>query len=345
MKQTEYLIVGDGYAALFFAHQLLKENKDFLLFSEGKKSASHISAGMINPVVLKRFTSFWLAKEQIDFLRQTLSEIAQYTGKNYWLNRPIQRIFHNEEERELWKKKMKTDDLKDFLHPVFEELEGVNNPYESGRVNHSARLDVRGFFQNILTYLERNDLLRKEQFDYAQLDTENSRYQDIEFKHIIFAEGMGVKNNPFFSEIPVNINKGHHLEVRLSEPLDTEYTIKKKHFIFPLEDGKYYYGGTYDREKTDENVDEEAKEQLIDGLAQFYPKPFEIEKVNVGFRPTVVDRRPILGRHAQFPNLYVFNGLGARGILNGCYFARELFDFIENGKPLMPEVDLKRFNS
>lgn len=343
MKQTEYLIVGDGYAALFFAHQLLKEHKSFILFSEGKKSASHISAGMINPVVLKRFTSFWLAKEQIQFLRQTLSEMEQYTGKNYWLNQPIQRIFHNEEERELWKKKMITDDLKDFLHPVFEELEGVNNPYESGRVNHSARLDVRGFFQNILTYLDRNDFLRKERFDYAQLDIENSHYQDIEYKHIIFAEGMGVKNNPFFSEIPVNINKGHHLEVRLAEPLDTEYTIKKKHFIFPLEDGKYYYGGTYDREKTDENVDEEAKEQLVNGLSQFYPKPFEIEKVNVGFRPTVVDRRPILGRHEKYPNLYVFNGLGARGILNGCYFARELFDFIENGKPLMPEVDLERF--
>ena len=65
MKKVDYIVVGDGYAALFFAHQLLKENKSFIIFSEGKKSASQISAGMINPVVLKRFTSFWLATNYI----------------------------------------------------------------------------------------------------------------------------------------------------------------------------------------------------------------------------------------------------------------------------------------
>lgn len=343
MRKTEYIIVGDGYAALFFAHQLLKNNKEFLIFSEGKKSASQISAGMINPVVLKRFTSFWLAKEQIDFLNQTLSEIKQYTGRNYLIKRPIQRIFHNEEEKELWKKKMKEESLKDFLHPVFEDLHIVQNPYGSGRVNHSARLDVSNFFEDILRYLHKNEYLVKEKFDYTQLDTEKSQYQDIEFKHIVFAEGIGVKNNPYFREIPIHINKGHHLVVDLSQPLDGEFTIKKKHFVFPLDNGKYYYGGTYDRERTDEKVDEEAKEQLVNGLSQFYPEKFEIQKVNVGFRPTVADRRPILGHHHKYDNLYVFNGLGARGILNGCYFSRELFEFIENNKPLLPEVDLARF--
>ena len=122
-----------------------------------------------------------------------------------------------------------------------------------------------------------------------------------------------------------------------------EFTIKKKHFIFPLEDGNYYYGGTYDRERTDEKIDEEAKVQLIDGLSQFYPEEYSVEAVNIGFRPTVIDRRPILGRHQKYVNLYVFNGLGARGILNGCYFSKELFDFIEGKKELMPEVNLKRF--
>ncbi|MDO4763629.1 MAG: FAD-dependent oxidoreductase [Flavobacteriaceae bacterium] len=344
MKKTEYIIVGDGYAALFFAHQLLKENKEFVIFSEGKKSASQISAGMINPVVLKRFTSFWLAKEQIDFLNQTLSEIKQYTGKNYLIKHPIQRIFHNEEERELWKKKMQEETLRDFLHPVFEDLNIVKNPYSSGRVNHSARLNVKAFFEDLLKYFHRNGYLKREKFDYSQLNVEDSRYIDIEYKHIVFAEGISVKQNPYFQGIPIHINKGHHLEVQLSTPLDVEFTIKKKHFIFPLENGNYYYGGTYDRERTDSNVDEEAKNQLIEGLSQFYPEKFSVENVNLGFRPTVKDRRPILGKHKDYNNLYVFNGLGARGILNGCYFSKELFDFIEHKKPLMPEVDLKRFS-
>ena len=67
--------------------------------------------------------------------------------------------------------------------------------------------------------------------------------------------------------------------------------------------------------------------------------------MHLGYRPTVKDRRPILGRHHRIANMYVFNGLGARGILNGSWFSRELFDFIETGKPVSPEVDLQRFNN
>ena len=63
MKNVEYIIVGGGYAALFFAHQLIKNNKSFVLFSDGKKSASQVSAGIVNPMVLKKFTTFWLAQE------------------------------------------------------------------------------------------------------------------------------------------------------------------------------------------------------------------------------------------------------------------------------------------
>jgi hypothetical protein len=60
---------------------------------------------------------------------------------------------------------------------------------------------------------------------------------------------MGVKQNPFFSDIPVNPNKGHHIKVELSEKIPENITIKKKHFLFPVNDQLYFYGGTYDREQ------------------------------------------------------------------------------------------------
>lgn len=344
MKAVDYIIVGDGYAAMFFAHQLIQHQKSFLLFSEGKKSASFVSAGIINPAVLKRFTTFWLAQEQIDSLKGTLDEMEKYTGRNYLIDKPILRVFHDEKEKELWLKKADEETLKPFLSKEFVTLETIKNPLACGKVNHSARLDVRNFFKDLLEYLEKKDILVKEKFDYASLDTAKSVYKEICFKNIIFAEGMGVKENPFFSEIPVHQNKGHHLEVKLSQDLEEGYTIKKKHFVFPLNDGSYYYGGTYDREQTHHEIDDAAVETLTKALAEFYPHSFEVKEVKFGFRPTVKDRRPILGSHPEFKNLYVFNGLGARGILNGNYFAKELFSHIENGKDLHPEVDVKRFS-
>lgn len=343
MKNVDYIIVGDGYAALFFAHQLIKHKKSFLVFSEGRKSASQVSAGIINPVVLKKFTTFWKAQEQIDFLKETLMEIEVYTGKNYLVDAPIHRIFHDENEQKLWSKKSENEELSAFLGKEFQHLDVVKNEFNTGKVNQSARLDVNNFFIDLFKYFENNSQLIKEKFDYSRLNSSESLYKDIIFKNIVFCEGMGVKENPFFSEIPVNANKGHHIKVKLSDKIPENITIKKKHFLFPYNDCLYFYGGTYDREQLHHHVDDSAVEQLVNGLSEFYLHDFEISEVNFGFRPTVKDRRPIIGRHLEHTNMYVFNGLGARGILNGCYFSKSLYDFIENNIPLHEEISINRF--
>ncbi|SMP29269.1 NAD(P)/FAD-dependent oxidoreductase [Chryseobacterium profundimaris] len=345
MKNVDYIIVGDGYASLFFAHQLIKNNKSFVVFSEEKKSASRVSAGIINPVVLKKFTTFWKAQEQIDFLKQTLNEITKYTGQNYLINAPIHRIFHNENEQQLWLKKSSNEDLVHFLDKKIVHLNSVKNDFNSGKVNQSARLDVNGFFTGLFDFLKNCQQIIREKFIYSDINIANHTYQNFSYKNIIFCEGMGVKNNPFFSDIPVVPNKGHHIKIELSQPLPENITIKKKHFLFPLTKKKYFYGGTYDREQLHHEIDSSAVEQLISGLKEFYPHDFSIEEVNFGFRPTVKDRRPIIGRHSEHRNMYVFNGLGARGILNGCYFSKSLYDFIENAVPLHQEVCIERFNS
>lgn len=343
MQNVDYIIVGDGYAALFFAHQLILNDKSFIIYSEGKKSASQISAGIINPVVLKKFTTFWKAQEQIDFLQKTLSEIAEYTGENYLIDAPIHRIFHDENEQKLWLKKSDHTDLNSFLDKKFIPLNTVKNDFSTGKVNQSARLNVEGFFHGMINFLSHNNNIITEYFDYNILDTSENTYKEFKFKHIVFCEGMGVRLNPYFSDIPVNPNKGHHIRVKLSHSLNHNITIKKKHFLFQLNNELYFYGGTYDRDQIHESVDDSAVEQLKNGLSEFYQNEFDVKEVHFGFRPTVKDRRPIIGKHPEINNLYVFNGLGARGILNGCYFSKALFDFIENDIPLHEEISLNRF--
>lgn len=345
MKSVDYIIVGDGYAALFFAHQLIKHQKSFVLFSEGKIGASQVSAGIINPVVLKKFTAFWKAQEQISHLQNTLSEMETYLGKNFLINAPIHRIFHDERERELWLKKSKNEELTPFLSSRFSKLNHIENPFGTGKVNQSARLDVKSFFNAMLSYLSEHHYLIKEKCDYSEINLLQSVYKEhLKFNKIIFAEGMGIKENPYFSELAINPNKGHYIEVKLKEHLPNLHTIKKKHFLFPLTNSTYYYGGTYDRNETSCCIDHSAVEQLQNGLKEFYKQDFEIVNIRNGFRPTVKDRRPFLGVHKEYKNLFVFNGLGTRGILNGSYFSQELYLFIEYQKTLPKEVELYRFD-
>ncbi len=69
---------------------------------------------------------------------------------------------------------------------------------------------------------------------------------------------------------------------------------------------------------------------------------FEIVNHQAGIRPTVNDRRPLMGLHPQHPTLAVFNGLGTKGVMLAPYFAYQLYSFLELNKPLDVEVDIKR---
>lgn len=344
MKNTEYVIVGDGYAALFFAHELLKNGRTFLLYSGGLSSASKISAGVVNPVVLKKFTTFDRADLQIERLRKTIHEMSGYLGDGLLIEEPVRRIFHDESEKKLWCKKAASSELEHFLSQDFQQFDNVLNPFGTGEVRSSARLNVAVFFERMTAYLQKNGHLICEKFYYKKLEVESNTYDDsVHYEKIVFAEGMGVKENPFFDSIPVNPNRGHNLQVELSVPFDYKSTFKKKHFLFPLDDGTFYYGGTYDREDLQTEINPAAVSQLNNGLQEIYQLDYSVLKINAGFRPTVKDRRPILGRHDLYGNLFVFNGLGARGVLNGAYYAPVLFDFTDRNIALPQEVDVERF--
>lgn len=343
MNKKEFLIVGDGFAALFFAFELIKRNRSFVLYSEGRKGASQVSAGIVNPVVLKKFTLFDKAKEQVASLVSTMKEMETLLGATYYRTHLIHRIFHDEKERELWLKKASELPLSEFLSSEIVFLEGVENPFGCGVVKNSGRVEITTWFTDFRAFLERENLLTEERFIYSELDPLGRTYRGMPFDHVVFSEGVGVKDNPYFKKLAIKPNKGHHLRVGFEKPISLEVTLKKKHFLFPLSEDTHYYGGTYDRENLLSKVDDSAKEQLLLGLGEFYKEDFEVKGVEFGFRPTVKDRRPLLGTHKEFSGLHVFNGLGARGLLNANYYAPMLLNFILNGSDLPSEVVWDRF--
>lgn len=342
MNQVDYIIVGGGFAGFFLAHQLQKENRSFVVFNGKQISGSHISAGVCNPVILKRFSTFWKSKEQMDYLETIFSEIESYTGKNYIINEPVARIFHDEAEKKQWVKNSHKEELEPFLDNHFITLDSVENPLESGIVKNSCRIDVENFFKDMFQYFDEKRVIINDSFDHDSINTENSTYKDFQFKKIVFCEGIHTKDNPYFDKIPVLPNKGHCLEVAIDQPIDP-YIVKKKHFLFSLSNGLFYYGGTYDRFDQTEAIDREFVNELETGLQVFYKGNYSISKIKTAFRATVDDRRPILGTHPEFNNFHIFNGLGARGVLNGTYFSKVMFDYLEKNLGLDSEIDVKRF--
>ena len=63
----DYIIVGNGLAGISFAEIAIQQGKSIYVFDNDSQPSSRVAGGLYNPVVLKRFSEVWKAKEQIDF--------------------------------------------------------------------------------------------------------------------------------------------------------------------------------------------------------------------------------------------------------------------------------------
>jgi UDP-galactopyranose mutase len=64
----DYIIVGSGLAGIAFSEIALENDKTIFVFNNQSQNSSRIAGGLYNPVILKRFSEVWKAKEQLDLL-------------------------------------------------------------------------------------------------------------------------------------------------------------------------------------------------------------------------------------------------------------------------------------
>ena len=149
-------------------------------------------------------------------------------------------------------------------------------------------------------------------------------------------------HNPYFNELPLNVAKGEVLTIKAPN-LNINFVLKSSIFIIPLGDDLYNVGATYDWKDKTHNISAEAKDELVDKLKHVIQCDFEVVNQVAGIRPTVKDRRPMVGVHPNNQHIPILNGLGTRGVMLAPYLAKQLFEHLEDGKPLDKDIDIKRF--
>jgi len=348
MKMVDYIVVGTGLAGMAFIQTLKQNSKSFVVFDDASQQSSSAAAGMYNPVILKRFTKVWKAKEQLALALPFYSTLEAQL--NVTINYPLQlrRRFASIEEQNNWL--VASDDLATgpFMSSTFlnNDSPHIDALLGFGEVLSAGRIDTNTLLNTFKVQLAKEQLLNTETFDYRQLKLDENQlsYNTIKAKHIVFAEGFGVKRNPYFSSVPLNGTKGELLTIHAPD-LKIDYAIKSSVFVIPIENDHYLVGSTYNWDDKTNQPTEKAKQELVAKLRTFIKCNFSITDHWAGIRPTVPDRRPLVGQHSQHRSLYILNGLGTRGVMIAPYVAEELFNFIENGEPLDNEINIIRFTS
>ena len=343
----DYLIIGSGLAGISFAEVALRNYKSIVVLDNNSQNSSKIAGGLYNPVILKRFSEVWKAQEQLILMNEFYSFLENKLQCKVDFKRPILRKFFSVEEQNNWFAASDKIALTPFLSTelIAKKYVGIDSPHGYGEVLQTGYVDTALLLNKYKLYLNENNLFQEESFDYdaLQIVSDGIQYKNIKAKHIIFAEGFGMHANPYFKHLPLDGTKGELFIIKAPQ-LDLDVIVNTSVFILPLGDDLFKVGATYNwKDKTDLPT-EEGKTELMERIKEIITCDFEIIDHFAGVRPTVKDRRPLVGTHQNHKSIHILNGLGTRGVMLGPAMAKALFENIELKIPLDKEINIDRFS-
>ncbi|NVN17542.1 FAD-dependent oxidoreductase [Muricauda sp. HICW] len=343
---VDYIVVGLGLAGISFCEVLEENEKTFKVITDESQQASQVAGGLYNPVILKRFTMAWKAKMQLEVAKPFYQNLEKKLGITIDNDLPVLRKFASIEEQNLWFEASDRSDMGYFLSTKLlpNNNPAIDAPYGFGEVKYTGRIDTAALVRSYRSYLKNRDLLLEESLDFNAISTtdETVSYKNETAKNLVFACGFGLKQDPYFGYLPLNGTKGELLMIHAPEYRENN-VIKSSVFTIPMGQDRYLVGATYKWKDKTNMPTEESKNELLEKLKTFLKCDFEVVDHVAGIRPTVVDRRPLVGRHPEHKNLYVLNGFGSRGVMIGPCASKQLFDYIEEQSHLDPEMDIQRF--
>ncbi len=349
MKKVDYIIVGNGLAGTMLAFEMLKHNIKFhIIASAQKKRASEVAAGMINPLVFRRLTKSWLVDDLLPFATAKYRELEKLLEEEFYFEKMILKPLSSQ-EKELWKERKSSDEFCNYIFSIddYPSIDNIKPAAGFGLVNGSGYVDLSKFLDLADSYFRTKNLTTDATVNFQQfIHKEKSfAFADITASGIVFCEGAYIRNNPLFQWIKMVPVKGEVLQI-LAPQLSEEYILNKKVFVLPVGNHHFKVGSTYEWKDLTNHPSEEGKNSIIERLEDVINCECQIVNHWAGVRPATIDRRPVLGVHPERSNLFVFNGLGTKGVMLAPYFASEMVKFIRsNIFYVNAEVSAERFYS
>lgn len=341
------LIFGAGLAGTCLAQQFLRRGHVVTLIDSGENHSSKIAAGMVNPMVFRRMNKSWRLDEFLPEAKRFYQEIEQDLNTTFYHPIVIRRFFSSQQEREMWQERSQEAAYFPYLEPTTEEdlqHEAATNLFGSGRVKQAFWIDAEKWTEQLNNYFAQKGVLKIEEFAAEEWQPEAKTYRNITYDYVIFCLGSRQKSEATFGYLPVEQTKGQTLLIQ-SELLPSDESLNRKCFVLPIGNQRYKVGATYEWNNDSLEVTEAGKEQLLNMLGSLGNYKPEILEQKAGIRPTVLDRRPLVGEHPDFKDVYIFNGLGTKGYMMAPTLARELVDHVLDKRPIDPEINIQRFSA
>ena len=348
MPKVDFLIVGQGLAGSVLSYRLWKAGKRLCIVdAQHEGASSSIAAGIINPVTGRRFARSWMIEELFPVARTFYQSLAEQFGIPFFHERRIYRFLVGNRDMNEWYSRSALEGFHYYMGEVetlTEWKDRLHLPFGAGIIQPAGQVNMPQLIQCFKAFFQQEAILLSERFvvEELELHEQSVHYRDIEADQIIFCEGHQARFNPYFQYLPFEPAKGEVLTIHAPD-LGFSDLIKNKLMLAPLGEDRYWSGSNYEWNPTHDRPTDLFKTKFTAQLHQTLKTNFSVEKHQAAIRPTVKDRRPILGHHPRYPQIAIFNGLGTKGASLAPYWSKEMVDYLLQKKALPTEVDIKRF--
>lgn len=350
LRDIDFLISGQGLAGSLLAWHLLQEGKKVLVVDEDLEyTSTKVASGMMHPITGRRIVLSWRADEFVPFARKTFKAIENATGVQFFFDMPVFEIYHDHGNRNDWIARSAQGKFKDYLGEecrAEDVHENVKAPFGGQWLINSGWLDAGAFVAVMKNYLIANDSFLSGRIEKKDLEKSANSFLFEGIKATKFVSCIGYQAifDDDWKYLPFNPAKGEEIAFIAEGKLPSDYIIHDSIKIIPIGGNNYRCGATYAWKDYTPTPTPEGLIKLKEGISTLIKVPFKETLHRAGIRPATFDRRPFLGKHPEKENLYIFNGLGSKGVMMGPLLSYEMMRYLVYGEGINSEYDIERFN-
>lgn len=339
----DVLVLGHGLAGAAMVAECQRRGLRTGVLAEARAGqASRVAAGVVNPVVLRRYVPSWRSDLLLPEAEAYYHSTAHADTPPIWHPLPLVELFANDNARHQWTLQQGDPARSRWMAPATGPevaVEGAVAPFGHGVVPACAWLEVDRYLDAQRDQLRDKACWADGPVPEAAIEETSASVRIGPWRAPLLVRCEG----PFGHHPALVPVKGVSLLVRIPG-LPADRMLHRGVFILPVGAGLFRVGATFHWENvwSAAGPDEQAwlLARLLDMLTPALRAGVEVVDQRAGVRPASRDRRPLLGRIT--PRQALFNGLGARGVLLAPWCARHLAAHLFDGAPLDPEVDQAR---
>lgn len=342
------LIVGGGLAGSILALEAYNRRIDFTWMVSKKMPAASLAAyGMCNPVHFRNMVPAWRTADVYPVAKDFFNRASSHLPSTIATPMPIHHLVADPVEFVQWRQNTESTLLWQYTSgdPQTDILPLVNARYSGSVLIHDAFfVDIPALVNAAPVFF--NHCLVEGDLEARELERKSNGwvYQGRTYSSVVFAEGRYGAANLFFAQVPFNVCKGQVIRVNIPG-LHLTQAIHKKVVLVPVGNQDFICGATYEWDDLNPVPTERGRDELTSALDDIIGEKYSYQVVDqkAGVRPTISDRRPVVGWHPKYEGIGIFNGLGTRGLLVGPAAAIEFFDHLQTGKPITADWNVNRF--